>query len=202
MSGSAVFDARGGARSGKDWRGEAAMDSFLKGHTSMKRKYKRMRGSMMSADQAIRLGAFLEQIGERATPKQIVDAARNRKSIIHDLFDWDDSTAAEKYRIWQARHHVATLSVVVVTPKGDKNKRAYHSVVVDADELGRGKRAYCSSASIMSDAELAKQVIDQALRELDGWQSRYSQYRSEFAPVFTAARKVRQKLQRRKTIAA
>lgn len=164
----------------------------------MKRKYQRMPGSMMSADQANRLGAFLESIGERATPKQIVDAARSKRSPIHDLFDWDDTTAAEKYRIWQARHHTSTLSVVIVRSGKQKKMRAYHSVYVDRDDDSKGTRSYCSSGSIMNDAELREQVIAQALRELENWQARYSLYRSVFAQVFHAVKTVRRKVKRKK----
>lgn len=45
----------------------------------------------------------ISEIGEFATPKQIVDKARNEDTELHKCFEWDDTVAAERYRIVQAR---------------------------------------------------------------------------------------------------
>ena len=34
--------------------------------------------------------------------QNVLDSARSEKSPIHDLFEWDDTQAAEKYRLSQA----------------------------------------------------------------------------------------------------
>jgi hypothetical protein len=44
----------------------------------------------------------LEKKG-RITAHAVLDAARPESSPIHDCFDWDDSEAAEKWRLEQAR---------------------------------------------------------------------------------------------------
>ena len=48
-------------------------------------------------------------IGESATPQQILDYARNPESELHKCFEWDDSVAAELYRLQQARIVVCHL---------------------------------------------------------------------------------------------
>ena len=37
------------------------------------------------------------------TAREIVEEARKKNSPLHDFFEWDDSIAAEKYRLAQAR---------------------------------------------------------------------------------------------------
>lgn len=39
-----------------------------------------------------------------ATPSSILEFARNENSELHKCFEWDDTVAAEKYRLQQARN--------------------------------------------------------------------------------------------------
>jgi anion-transporting ArsA/GET3 family ATPase len=48
-------------------------------------------------------------IGKTATAQQILDYARNPNSELHKCFEWDDTVAAEKYRLQQARNVVCHL---------------------------------------------------------------------------------------------
>lgn len=43
---------------------------------------------------------------ESATPQQILEKARDESTELHKCFTWDDSIAAEKYRIQEARQIV------------------------------------------------------------------------------------------------
>ena len=56
-------------------------------------------------------------IGEEASPSDILDKARDESTELHKCFDWDDSVAAEKWRIFQARKIVGLL----VISKNDEN---------------------------------------------------------------------------------
>lgn len=51
------------------------------------------------------------EIGESATPRQIVDRARDENSELHKCFEWDDAKAALGYRLQQARTVVHVLVV-------------------------------------------------------------------------------------------
>lgn len=50
-------------------------------------------------------------IGESATPAQILSKARDDTTELHKCFEWDDTIAAEKYRIEQARQVVRHLVI-------------------------------------------------------------------------------------------
>lgn len=49
---------------------------------------------------------------ESATPQQILEKARDESTELHKCFTWDDSIAAEKYRIHEARQIVCQLKIV------------------------------------------------------------------------------------------
>jgi hypothetical protein len=55
----------------------------------------------------------LEQKG-KLSPLDVIDAAKNPKSPLHQYFEWDDTEAARKYRIEQARELIRTIKIEVV----------------------------------------------------------------------------------------
>jgi len=57
--------------------------------------------------------AELEQRG-RLSPADVVETARDPASPLHHCFDWDDSTAAESWRLEQARRLIRSVRVVVI----------------------------------------------------------------------------------------
>jgi hypothetical protein len=117
----------------------------------------------------------LEQSGP-LTPPRVVDVARDVNNPLHECFDWDDTKAAEKYRLLQARWFIAAVLVDVydVTKKEErlvvKNARALLNVVRG------GKRQYISSIRIAKTTNLAEQAIDDVLMRIQFFQVRYAQF--------------------------
>ena len=66
--------------------------------------------SRFDAD-ANRVASEIEQIGEEVTAVQIVEKARDESSELHKCFEWNDSVAAEKYRLEQARYILRVLII-------------------------------------------------------------------------------------------
>lgn len=50
-------------------------------------------------------------VGDQPTKEQIVEMARNKNTESHKLFDWDDKSAAEKYRLSQAGKIMTALCI-------------------------------------------------------------------------------------------
>jgi len=46
-------------------------------------------------------------------PLDVVDAARPKKAPLHPAFEWDNSVAAEQYRVHQARNLIRSVRIVV-----------------------------------------------------------------------------------------
>ncbi len=114
--------------------------------------------------------------GGQVTPAQVVAAARSKRSVLHDAFEWDDTAAAASYREHQARQLIGALVIIEVPAETRREMRAFVSI---RDGQGPG---YTSLGVAMSDAELRAQVVARALRELQNWRERYQGY-AELAAV-------------------
>lgn len=89
-------------------------------------------------------------------------AREHPRSKLHGRFEWDDSAAAEQFRLWQARSLIAK---VTIEPRPDVHVRAW--VSLPSDRVG-GDAAYRPTVRVMSDAglraELIKTVVDELAR--------------------------------------
>src|SRR5690606_25615999 len=88
----------------------------------------------------------LERDG-KIRPVDVVEAAKDESSPLHDCFTWDDGEAAHQYRLIEARN---LLRVYVVRPDAEEGPtvRAFVSLTTDCVEKGGGYRAI---ADVMSD---------------------------------------------------
>lgn len=49
----------------------------------------------------------------RLDPREVVEDARDPASPLHDSFEWDESTAAEQYRLLQARRLIGSVKFLI-----------------------------------------------------------------------------------------
>lgn len=145
--------------------------------------YKWREGSRGFGVKAAIVGERIEQIrianGGRIDPADVVDDARSKRSPLHKAFEWNDSKAAESYRVWQARAMLGALVVIHESAKDIGPVRAFVNVRENADA------SYTSMDDAMSVPDLRRQVIARALREAKEWRRRYNQY-NELGAVFSA----------------
>lgn len=66
--------------------------------------------------------ARIQQAYGAVTPATVVDEARPEEAPLHPVFEWDDSVAAEHYRVWQARRLIKSVEVIV---EDDKREPVY-----------------------------------------------------------------------------
>lgn len=120
----------------------------------------------------------LEDRSGRLTPEQVVDAARSPSSAIHECFEWDDSTAAEKYRVEQARDllkrvkieveiHETTIRVVgyVRDPDAETGKPGYRATM-RVTKRGAGSMMVQELAAIGFDIDRAVGLAEARARDL------------------------------------
>lgn len=117
-------------------------------------------------------------------PADVVDAARDEKSPLHSLFNWDDSEAAHQYRLLQARN-VLRVYVVVEEASGS-NVRAFVSLTSDRNKEGGGYRAL---ADVLTDDALRDQMLRDALTQLQNMRKKYSQIQ-QLSKVWSAVDEV------------
>jgi len=79
----------------------------------------------------------LEARNGRLDTADVVDAARNPDSPLHGYFEWDDSAAAEAYRLSQAETLIRRFKIVVTVENVPVRCRRYASIPVAGDTQGR-----------------------------------------------------------------
>jgi len=123
--------------------------------------------------------------------EDVVLAAEDLSSPLHNSFEWDDTAGAEQWRLQQARQIIR--SVVVILPNIAKPVTAFVSLRDDRTQEGGG---YRTIIDVMSDKDMRERFVEEALADLRHWEQKYSQL-NELGPVFEAIGKARRKLSRR-----
>jgi hypothetical protein len=59
------------------------------------------------------------------TPELVVESSKNKRSVLHNYFVWDDTKAANAYRLMQATHLLRRIEVKVINDGEPTQIRAY-----------------------------------------------------------------------------
>lgn len=126
---------------------------------------------------------IIQQYGA-VTKENFLEASRPADSVTHNLFEWDDTKAAEKYRLHQSNMIINSLTVQVnvenrATPI---TTRAFVNV---QKEDGRQKAEFLRIDTAFSDMECKTIVLANAIQELREFRKKYETY-SELSQVFEA----------------
>ena len=122
----------------------------------------------------------IEKKHGKVTPELVLDASRSEKAPLHSLFEWNDTIAAEKYRLRQAQNIIHNLTITVEgTEKSPVSVTAFVNVSTDK------KGEFINVQSAFSYEASRQVVLDRALRELTEFQRKYKSF-SELAKVFEA----------------
>jgi hypothetical protein len=148
--------------------------------------YKAARGSTLTDEQAQQYGDHIAQTFSNGhlevTPDDVVADAQAKSSPLHNFFEWDDSEAAQRYRVQQARYLLRSIRVVIEKQEAVTETRAFVRVTVQEPEQD-ARRVYTSVQHALSEDDLRIQVIEQALRQLESWRKRWTEY-TELGEVF------------------
>jgi len=89
------------------------------------------------------------------TPTLVVEVAKNPKSVLHHLFEWDDAKAGESFRLSQARAIITSVKVNIIT---ETHKISAVSYVRDP-RLASSEQGYISVDKLKTDKDLARESI-------------------------------------------
>ena len=117
-------------------------------------------------------------------PESVVEFAKNKKTALHEHFDWNDSSAGHKYRLWQARQLIRVKVAILHNDDEDVITPAW--VHFEPDEENDGGYRYI--VKVLSDEHLTEQMLESALRELRIFQKKYKDLKEivQLSPVFDA----------------
>ena len=168
-----------------------------------------VRNTSVSADVA---GAVMEQLEREhgcVTKSNFLEASRPEDSPTHKLFEWDDTKAAEKYRLGQSRFYISNLRIVVEEIKADEKPISVQSfksedgkdipvttrAFVSVSDTQRGRAEYVNIERALSDEDMRKNVLRNALLELKEFEGKYSRY-EELSGIFDAIDNFEEELER------
>lgn len=152
------------------------------------------------------VGEHLDRLRERYpdgfTRLDVLQSAREPESPIHSLFTWDDRSAANRWRLEQAKNLTRAIMVVKTEDDDQPPVRVRAFVTVEDDDsdeedspqrrAGQPRQArYIGVDEALADPVKRRILLDKALVEIRGWRKRYEQL-TELASIFEAVESVQQ----------
>jgi len=153
-------------------------------------------GASFPFDRAQEIGEELLRIStdeELPTASEIVESAKDKTSPLHDLFEWDDSIASEKWREHQARLIVNHLIIIKKMDHEDVEVKAFWNVSKADDPEDESARRYVFAVKLLKNDDYRRQMLKQALDEIKTWREKY-RILKELHEIFEAAKRIQKKL--------
>lgn len=121
------------------------------------------------------------------TPESVVAEAKKKRSPLHSCFDWDDSTAAHKWRLEQAAFLIRKIKVEYTTPGHETIRvRAFTNIMPAAqggeEQTGRAGVYITTQEALKS---FQDQVLEVARREALALKNKYAAL-EKMAPIINA----------------
>lgn len=105
---------------------------------------------------------------ETVTPASIVEKARDENTELHQVFEWDDTIAAQKHREQQAR--VMLSNLVVVRKEADKKEATPVRLFVN---VTKRTNTYTPIQVVVADPDKYERMLRRAKLELAAFTRKY-----------------------------
>lgn len=150
------------------------------------KKYRAREGFPITDEDAAVLGPEFERIAyeEGLSPENIVRRAKNETSPLHNYFEWDDESAAHKWRKQKARTLVRSVEIEA---EREQQVRGFYHVDIVQKEGEEARSEYVTLDTALSTEEYMQQILNKALNQLVSWQKTYRQYNEMFERRFGEA---------------
>ena len=116
---------------------------------------------------------------ESASPRDILEKARDETTELHKCFTWDDSVAAERWRVQEAR--LVTRQLVIKEVKVPKDRPEVRLFYKTDNESG-----YKPTEIIVQKQDEYKALLVRAKAELEAFKRKYSMLKNDLLEVFEA----------------
>lgn len=109
----------------------------------------------------------INTLGDDIRADKVLDLARNKKTELHKCFEWDDTVAAEKYRLHQAHRVIRMLVVQEDAPAEERPPiRLFYKAATD--------KGYRPVDLIVKREDEYKALLARAYAELRAFKEKYS----------------------------
>jgi hypothetical protein len=115
------------------------------------------------------VGKYFEKLHEEygeISPEIIVEKARDENNLLHNYFEWDDTKAAHKYRLEQAKEIIRCL--VIQTDSGNKTR-----AIVSVQFNNKETRSYQPLKAAMNNDYARAMLLEQAKRDAQIFIAKY-----------------------------
>lgn len=127
----------------------------------------------VSAQQAGERIEELDRIHGEVTSQILLDDSRPEDAVLHPCYEWDDSVAAEKYRLHQSKKIIGNLVVVSVSEENiDSEEPPHINAFVTVNERNE-KASYRPTTIALSDENMKEQILKNATAELRMFKAKY-----------------------------
>lgn len=147
------------------------------------KQYKWRDGFAYEVDADI-VGGVIEDIEKRngeVTREAFLEESRPEDAPTHLMFEWDDSVAAEQYRLSQSRKIITNLQIVYLN-----DNREESAVPAVLNITNKKTAVYKNIVSVMSDGETKQFVLDRLRKEVEQFIAR-NRHIEEFADILEDA---------------
>lgn len=139
--------------------------------------YEWRKGSRIKGD-ADKIGNEISEIGKEITAIDIEKKARDKKTELHNCFEWYETKAAYQFRLSQARDIIGSL-VIVMERQDEKSGeviemhiRQWENVRIggQSNKLGETRQVYVPITNALKNPDLKMQVfgrLDEMLKEAE-----------------------------------
>lgn len=114
----------------------------------------------------------ISAIGDEVKPEQVVERARDTSSELHKCFEWNDTAAAERYRIIQARSVINHLIVVKKDSEASDVNPIQFRVMMKNDRSESS--GYKQTIVMVKDEDEYRKLLQQAYAELHAFKQKYA----------------------------
>lgn len=121
----------------------------------------------VSADVAGEVCEQLQNSEAGLSPATLLEASRSESAPLHGEFEWNDSEAAEKYRLHQAAGLIRNLTIV--TKQNDGSRVADRAFVVTPG----GESRYTALSHALSRQDLRDALLESARRDAKCYIAKY-----------------------------
>lgn len=125
----------------------------------------------MNKDQLAELEMLRTQNGGVLLPAAILDFARSANTALHAAFSWDDTEAAERWRVHQAKQVIR--AAVTMLPRPDGAMVPVRAYVFSVERGG-----YAATSAVISDDAEAAALMRQMRLDVERALSRYRRHAS------------------------
>lgn len=156
------------------------------------KKYSYRNGAVSRGVSAQTVGEVFESIvnsGEELTSRSFLDASRPVDSPTHNIFEWDDSIAAENWRLHESKNIINSIEIEYVQVEEPETQELEIEFVEHKDPIpnfrgtafvnvnprGFGKTAnFVPIETAMKNDDMRSQVLKNALSELKSFKHKYA----------------------------